>query len=787
MWLKPLSCFCSCLAAVAFAPPSSHAAALTFEKRVAAQEAVDRIYYSLQLGTKLPFEEAVPTGVIESKVRNYLKQSIALEEYWSTPVVAELLQREMERIAARSSRPDKLQEIYEALGNDPILIRECFVRPILVDRLARGLFARDETIHGSALREATTIARQLQTGALDPRGEHARRRVVDLVWPDESRSVERGLPSPEGSRVPIALGAREYAHWRALAPARIGDVGTVREERGTFSVRVVLAEGRRWVRLAEYVVPRTAWDDWWPKAAEELDENRVREVAVTTSVPSAFDTSHGLSCMPGDSWEPISNSLAPPGGGAAVWTGIHMVVWGGGADRNEGGRYDPITDAWSPTSTVNAPQGRVLHTSVWTGAEMMVWGGIDGTGVTAAMNSGGRYDPLSDTWLPMAPAPRGQRGHTAVWTGTEMIVWGGTVEPVFPFGGTPEGARYDPASDTWSSTALTGSPSGRYDHTAVWTGNEMIVWGGTFQSCCEPPVFPHTGGRYDPATDSWQPTSASDAPLGRTGHTAVWTGDQMVLWGGSTPGSGARYDPLADVWTDLPTGGPAGRSEGAWLAPYVVTLSFSSTLGFDGGLYDPQLNQWVPMTLTNAPQTSSNVVGATTFLLVWSGHSGGARYSFGDPDGDGLCASDDNCALIHNMDQADSDDDGLGEPCDACPIDSQNDADADGVCADADICPFIFNPDQRRVPFGQMLIAADRNSLLWTIPVDVDFVRGDLRGVSNYALTENGSLTGATSLDVTVDGASPGEGFYYLVKLAGDCGSWETAPDAEPARNVALP
>ena len=51
----------------------------------------------------------------------------------------------------------------------------------------------------------------------------------------------------------------------------------------------------------------------------------------------------------------------------------------------------------------------------------------------------------------------------------------------------------------------------------------------------------------------------------------------------------------------------------------------------------------------------------------------------------------------------------------------------------------------------------------------------------------NGSLTGATSLDVTGDGASPGEGFYYLVKLAGDCGSWQTAPDAEPARDAALP
>ena len=32
--------------------------------------------------------------------------------------------------------------------------------------------------------------------------------------------------------------------------------------------------------------------------------------------------------------------------------------------------------------------------------------------------------------------------------------------------------------DAWTSTELTGAPDPREFHTAVWTGIEMIVWGG---------------------------------------------------------------------------------------------------------------------------------------------------------------------------------------------------------------------------------------------------------------------------------------------------------------------
>jgi hypothetical protein len=77
-----------------------------------------------------------------------------------------------------------------------------------------------------------------------------------------------------------------------------------------------------------------------------------------------------------------------------------------------------------------------VHTAEWSGAEMIVWGGY--TQLFGYQNTGSRYDTSTNEWVATSggtnlPPPRGQ--HTAVWTGTEMIVWGG-----YPI--TASGGRY---------------------------------------------------------------------------------------------------------------------------------------------------------------------------------------------------------------------------------------------------------------------------------------------------------------------------------------------------------
>jgi hypothetical protein len=116
-----------------------------------------------------------------------------------------------------------------------------------------------------------------------------------------------------------------------------------------------------------------------------------------------------------------------------------------------------------------------------------------------------------------------RRDHTAVWTGSEMIVWGGLA----PFLPTNTGGRYDPVQDRWVPTSLSGAPDARYNHTAVWAAGEMVVWAGWDLNYVKT-----SGGRYDPVLDRWKATSTVDAPLGRADPVAVWTGDFMIVWGG---------------------------------------------------------------------------------------------------------------------------------------------------------------------------------------------------------------------------------------------------------------
>lgn len=62
----------------------------------------------------------------------------------------------------------------------------------------------------------------------------------------------------------------------------------------------------------------------------------------------------------------------------------------------------------------------------------------------------------------------------------------------------------------------------------------------------------------------------------------------------------------------------------------------------------------------------------------------------GDFDADGVPDSTDNCPTVFNPDQADADNDGIGDCCDP----DEPDQDADGVANACDNCPTIYNADQ---------------------------------------------------------------------------------------------
>jgi dockerin type I repeat protein len=253
-------------------------------------------------------------------------------------------------------------------------------------------------------------------------------------------------------------------------------------------------------------------------------------------------------------------------------------------------------------------------------------------------------DCTDDTWIAttISNAPDGRSGHTIVWTGIEMIVWGG-------YPNLRSGARYTPSTDSWTTTTSGNAPVGRYDHTAVWTGSDMIVWGGYSGG------YLNTGGKYNPSANTWTPTGTATAPIARRTHTAVWTGTEMIVWGGNSGNlwnTGARYNPTNDVWMPTnTTNAPVERAfhTAIWSGVEMIVWGGART-GYlsSGGRYDPKTDSWIATTSANAPSArfSNTTVWTGNEMVVWGGYDGsyldtGGRYN---PTSDNWLATNTNGA-----------------------------------------------------------------------------------------------------------------------------------------------
>lgn len=323
---------------------------------------------------------------------------------------------------------------------------------------------------------------------------------------------------------------------------------------------------------------------------------------------------------------------------ASAWTGAKMLVFGGGAST-DGAAFDPTVGKWAPIGGPDTGGGPYLLAdplAAWTGSEMILLSGAYHVGKDPGSPILGRrsaYDPATGTWRFLANGPPMLSGSTAVWTGTEIVLWGGT-DPG-GYGPTSAGYRYDPKHDTWLPTSTVGAPEPRAGHVAIWTGVEMLVWGGAgrtggFQS----------GGRYDPKADTWANLPTAGAPLAVDGgQVAVWTGTEMIAWGGGTsagPNSnGARFSPTDGVWRTMTSAGapsPRYSATAVWTGREMIIWGGQGPTGTplrDGGRYDPSADLWRPLPVDGAPAGAygHSAVWTGAEMIVWSGLDPAGRNS----------------------------------------------------------------------------------------------------------------------------------------------------------------
>lgn len=363
--------------------------------------------------------------------------------------------------------------------------------------------------------------------------------------------------------------------------------------------------------------------------------NTTTTISSTTTLPDPVPTT-----LPAPSVLPGSLTALPSEGfplearedSSAVWTGTEMIVWGGwptdAADAG-GAAYDPSTGTWRslPAAPIDQAYG---HEAVWTGSEVIIWGGNTTRGFT---NQGAVYNPATDTWRTIAESPLAPRqAHSAVWTGSEMIIVGG-------YGPTPEAlttvAAYNPDEDSWRTLAeapiLGGLVEFGEGQTAIWTGSHVLVYGADELALFGEATPAAIAASYDPTDDSW--TTLTDPLIHpRLWHSAIWTGAEMIIWGGSgreeAGPAGVSYQPEIDTWRalkDAPVNERA-RHSAIWTGTHMIIWGGTPIRPVDtterigaGIAYNPETEQWLT---TDTPTVQSRTV--TTLwtgqeVIIWTG------------------------------------------------------------------------------------------------------------------------------------------------------------------------
>ena len=361
----------------------------------------------------------------------------------------------------------------------------------------------------------------------------------------------------------------------------------------------------------------------------------IDEVFPTTTEPAsacAPGCAGGRACVAGEClphWLPVPS---PEVSGAearvghfAVWTGSEVIVWGGHNPNvpgdaglyGDGFRFDPTRSEVRSLSLDAAPAARFAdggQTAVWTGREMIIWGGRTSAG---EVTDGAAYLPASDRWVPIASVMAPRTRVTPVFTGAGVVLAGAR--------GPDDQWRWEPSVGSWVQATrggAVGASQPRRGHSAVWTGEDLLVWGGVDgagRALAD-------GWRFSPARRRARALGDAGALMARSQHTAVWAGSEMLVFGGvggdGLPlGALASYVPATDAWRALAAeGAPSPRYDHVAVWTGRALLVWGGTDGVrsldDGAAFDPWENTWTSLGRVAATGQSTAREGAAG---VWTG------------------------------------------------------------------------------------------------------------------------------------------------------------------------
>jgi hypothetical protein len=272
----------------------SAASAADFTTLCADRAAVERVYYNHRLGQKPPFEETMPTTLVERLVTEDLRKEAMLKKVYGIEISTLMLNAEVQRINATTRAPDVLAELKAALGDDAGRFARTVAQPILVGRLLRDKFDNDDALHAPQRRQTETIRAELLGAKRDPAAadklaplfkQLGSNQVTETTWqlgkppdqprndPDELQELQRrhGLDAKILSPPPGADGNLKL-YFDDLPPElqgvlraqlrQAGDISAVIETPGGFLLYLCQEKTALTLDVLGLAIPKRNYEQW---------------------------------------------------------------------------------------------------------------------------------------------------------------------------------------------------------------------------------------------------------------------------------------------------------------------------------------------------------------------------------------------------------------------------------------------------------------------------------------------------------------------------------------------
>jgi hypothetical protein len=208
----------------------------------------------------------------------------------------------------------------------------------------------------------------------------------------------------------------------------------------------------------------------------------------------------------------------------------------------------------------------------------------------------------------------------------------------------------------WIGVSVEGAPGPRDLALSLKVGQQALILGGRFTTgrSANSVWLDRADGRfYDPMSDTWSVIPSAPFPYSAL-DTAVWTGEEVLLWPHTTrpprrereglyalsgtrpnPGEAAAFSPAAGEWSLVPSDGLPDCLSGkaVWAGSAVLVWGNcgppDSGLGLGGARYTPTTRTWSRMNDDGAPPSGP-------YSAIWTGREAifwSAQSPSGDPMG----------------------------------------------------------------------------------------------------------------------------------------------------------